>query len=405
MKNNGLLKRSISGMFGKISYRRTELVPADQKSAETLFQLEGIKSIFPLDIALNYDKLPFKMSIRLMLSIAREAVRSRSYEDAKNNINEKYHISVSDYQVEKITDYIASLVLEEKRKIAETAPRIMQEKVDGRHRHKRKNDVLYFEIDGAMVHIRDKSKTEDGKIVPGWMESKHALTFHSSDIYYYKSKTGELTYTIKSKDFIGYIGSSEEFEKHFIVFAKEHQCDLCSEVVVISDGAQWIHKMINRIIPRATHILDLYHAKENAGKFIKEVIHNESYQNEFMDKINSLLDNGDIDGILKILEPYKDAALPIGIPNFYTYVNNHRDCMNYDLYKRKGYFVGSGAIESGNKQVMQNRMKLQGMMWMLENAQGMLSLKELYESSKWDRVEKIVYSHFGVENIPSNIEY
>ena len=67
--------------------------------------------------------------------------------------------------------------------------------------------------------------------------------------------------------------------------------------------------------------------------------------------------------------------------------------MNYPLYKEKGYFVGSGAIESGNIRLMQNRMKLQGMRWKLSNGQGMLSLKAKYESGKWADVENLMQNH------------
>ena len=67
--------------------------------------------------------------------------------------------------------------------------------------------------------------------------------------------------------------------------------------------------------------------------------------------------------------------------------------MDYPAYKAKGYFVGSGAIESGNIRLMQNRMKLQGMRWKLSSGQGMLSLKAKYESGKWDDVVQLMQEH------------
>ena len=67
--------------------------------------------------------------------------------------------------------------------------------------------------------------------------------------------------------------------------------------------------------------------------------------------------------------------------------------MNYPQYREKGYFVGSGAIESGNISLMQNRMKLQGMRWNLLSGQGMLSLKAKYESGNWSDVESLMLKH------------
>ena len=75
MKNNGILKRKITGTFGEIEYSRASLIPADKESARILQETENKKSIFPLDCALGVDVLPFKISCQMMCAIAKEAVR------------------------------------------------------------------------------------------------------------------------------------------------------------------------------------------------------------------------------------------------------------------------------------------------------------------------------------------
>lgn len=388
LKNNGNLSRKLIGTFGEIEFSRTTLIPSDKMSAAKLFESEGVKSVFPLDIALGIDALPFKITHKMMCAIAKEAVRARSYADASVNIAEKYHITINPVQVERVTDYIGNLVFKEQLHAAEEAQLAAKIKVDGRLRRRRKNDILYLEMDGAMVHIRDKN---DGD---GWMESKHAIAFHSSKIHYYTSKDGSTeNHRILEREFVGYIGSAAEFKNHFLSLAKRNGYDFCTEVVVITDGAKWIQAFVEELVPRATHILDLYHAKENAGKFAQAVKRGKIQKKEYADELCNLIDAGDITGLLKAIEPHKNDNLPPGIPNFYTYVENHRDCMDYPTYKKKGYFVGSGAIESGNIRLMQNRMKLQGMRWKLSNARCMLSLKAKYESGKWNDVINLVYKH------------
>ncbi len=100
------------------------------------------------------------------------------------------------------------------------------------------------------------------------------------------------------------------------------------------------------------------------------------------DKICDLIDAGDVEGLLRELEPYKDIKYE-GIVNMYTYVKNHKNCMNYAEFEKAGYFVGSGAIESGNIYLMQDRMKLAGMRWLIVRAQGILTLKTYIETSRW----------------------
>ena len=72
--------------------------------------------------------------------------------------------------------------------------------------------------------------------------------------------------------------------------------------------------------------------------------------------------------------------------NIYKYVYNNREFINYPEYKSKGYFVGSGAIESGNKTVMQERLKLAGMKWKLDNAEALLALRAKLKGKLWDEM-------------------
>ena len=388
LKNNGNFTRKLTGTFGEIQYSRTSLIPADKNSAGILWETENRKSIFPLDCALGVDLLPFKITCQMMCAIAKEAVRARSYADAKTNINEKFHVEMSSVQVEKVTDFIGALVYESQLQEAKEAETLSLQKVDGRLRRRRKNDILYLELDGAMVHVRDK---KDGD---GWMESKHAIAFNSSNVHYFNDEDGNVSgHRIMSRDFIGYIGSADDFKYHFYALAKRNECDFCNELVVISDGALWIRDLVKELLPKATHILDPYHAKENAGKFAQVVKRGKVQKKAFADQLCSLIDEGKVSELLKTLEPYKDEKFPPGVLNFYRYVENHKDCMDYPSYKRKGYFVGSGAIESGNIRLMQNRMKLQGMRWKLSSGQGMLSLKAKYESNKWDEVEALMQQY------------
>lgn len=64
---------------------------------------------------------------------------------------------------------------------------------------------------------------------------------------------------------------------------------------------------------------------------------------------------------IKILKKEKYDNLPAGVPNILGYINNNINKIDYKEYKEKGYFVGSGAIGSGNKIVVQRRCKQAGM--------------------------------------------
>jgi hypothetical protein len=49
--------------------------------------------------------------------------------------------------------------------------------------------------------------------------------------------------------------------------------------------------------------------------------------------------------------------LPPGVVNLRTYLKNNLDKMKYPEYRAKGYFAGSGAVESANKVIVQRRLR------------------------------------------------
>ena len=69
--------------------------------------------------------------------------------------------------------------------------------------------------------------------------------------------------------------------------------------------------------------------------------------------------------------------------NLKVYIQNNIDKINYTFYKQQGWFVGSGAIESGNKIVLQRRLKQPGMRWNVKTAQYMVTLRAKAESKLW----------------------
>ena len=383
LRSNGKFKYELIGSFGKVMYTRTSLRPSNKESEIKLLELEGTKTVKPLDAFLGIDKLPHKMTCEMMCEVAKIATDAQSFSRAPERIMKEHHFTICEEQVERITAFVGACVLEEQRRLAEVAKELSTVPTNERLRRIKHNDILYLEVDGAMVFLRDKN----GKYA--WAECKNAMAFHSSRIRLYDNKLGDMDHELLDREYIGYIGSCEEFKYHFLALAKRNGCDFCSEVVILSDGASWIHKMVEEYFPKAMHILDLYHVKEKVGDFLTTVTGEE--KPPLADEVCNLIEDGEIDKALALLEPYEDRKLPQGISNAYTYISNNRDRMNYLLYKKLGYFIGSGAIESGNKTFMQDRLKGHGMQWLTESAQRMLALRAKLLSGKWEEVLPIVH--------------
>ena len=90
LKNQGRFPKKILSIHGWITYERTMLIGIDKTNTEALKKLTGESSVFPLDIALGVNKVPFKMTPRMALEIAREGVRAKSYREAAETLKTRF---------------------------------------------------------------------------------------------------------------------------------------------------------------------------------------------------------------------------------------------------------------------------------------------------------------------------
>ena len=366
------------------------LAPADAESIKALAKLQKAKYVCPLDCILQVDKLPFKITIKMMAAIAKEAIRASSYENASKVIKEHYKVDINTATVRLVTDYVGTVVYDDDNRRAAEAKAALSVPFDRRRKRRRKtDDTLFLEMDGSMVNTRVQNNGTS------WAECKIGLAFHSSDRHVWRNEAGEIRSQILKKRIVGYIGNYHVFKYHLLAIARDYSYQCCSQIVVISDGAPWIQKIVEELFPEAVHILDLYHVKEHIHAFGKWIAKDEAQATEWIAKITEMIEESKTEDVLKILEPYKDAKCPANVLNLHTYIGNHKKCMDYKAYREANIYVGSGAIESANKYTMQNRMKLQGMRWNPATAQGVLSLKSRLESDRWHEIEPLLHAHFN----------
>jgi hypothetical protein len=69
----------------------------------------------------------------------------------------------------------------------------------------------------------------------------------------------------------------------------------------------------------------------------------------------------------------EDAAK--AIDNCWEYLHEHRDRTHYRQFRRGGYPLGSGGIESSNKFICHTRLKRSGAWWYEGNSNQMLALR------------------------------
>ena len=66
------------------------------------------------------------------------------------------------------------------------------------------------------------------------------------------------------------------------------------------------------------------------------------------------------------------------------YLENNQTRMLYGTFRGKRYFIGSGVVEAGCKTVIGQRVKQSGMLWSLDGAQNVLSIRCAVMNGEFD---------------------
>lgn len=378
LRTHRKLPKEIITTEGKIAYSRYVLRPDGAEAAKKLKELENRSTVVPLDIVLGVSGLPFKITVQMMIEICYWAAKAGSYQDAEEFIRRAKGIDLSDDTIRKVVNHIGGIVFEEDCRLAKESAEALDHGTFPCSYDK--SGILYIQTDGAALNTRTKDQNDST-----WRENKLGLAFSSDHIYFWKNSRGEMQHRIQEREYISYIGPVQEFKYHLYALAMRAGYGTYKETVILSDGATWIRNIKDELFPDAQQILDLFHLKENTYSFAKEIFHNDKSKYELWAKdICSRLEEGKWKDVLKDLDKYKSLPPKQGFVNLHTYITNNKNNIDYPTYKKKGYFVGSGAIESGNKIVLQNRLKLPGMRWNVSTAQCMISLKAKLESNRWE---------------------
>ena len=316
-----------------------------------------------------------------MVEVAYYGQNQNSFSDASEMLERALHMEINKETVREVTEAVGRRVFEADSKKADYFLNNMQT-IEMLPDKEKEEGTLYIMTDGAAVNTR----VEDAN-GSTWRENKTAIAFTDKDLV--ERKNGK--HLIARKEYTAFIGDADTFRGHALNIAVNAGYGKVKDVVLIGDGAAWIRNMGNEIFPDAVQILDLYHLKENVYTYAKNKFqHNEKEYVPWAEQFIAKIENGKGVEALQLLP--ETEKLPPGVVNLRTYLKNNMDKINYPEYRAKGYFVGSGAIESANKVIVQRRLKQSGMRWSVSGAQAVLTLRAKVESRLWARVKGVFFA-------------
>lgn len=237
---------------------------------------------------------------------------------------------------------------------------------------------LYVQVDGSMLLTREE----------GWKEVKLGRVFKSSSIL---PESTERQW-IKKSEYVAHMGGHKGFEDLMSQLIDEPYRLNESQVVFVGDGARWQWSWVEAEYPNAVQILDYYHAMEHIGQYVKVAIKKKSDINKMMVKLGGMLKHKGVATVERYLEkiPRNTVKQKEEYMKLQTYVTNNKSKMNYPRYLKEKLLIGSGAIESAHRTVLQKRMKQSGQRWSNKGLHNMIKLRTASMSGYWNEVQTLI---------------
>jgi hypothetical protein len=251
------------------------------------------------------------------------------------------------------------------------------------------------EIDGGRVRVRTivkksrvSGKTKRKKFRVEWREPKVVIIFEVD-------KKGRMTRgsrpvidgTLQGPDALIELVA---FHLHRLGAAK------ANVVTFAADGAPWIWKRLDWIVAqvgldtcRVVEVLDWCHAVHHVSVALASLPLAEDKRNEHYNRLRGLLKEGksrDVIAELEVLAVGQDEDSSVW--REIRYLTKHSDAgrLRYNCFRCRGVPMGSGAIESTIRRVINLRLKGSGIYWTEDNAEAIFQLRAAVVSGRWDDI-------------------
>ncbi len=251
------------------------------------------------------------------------------------------------------------------------------------------------EIDGGRVRVRTivkpirvSGKTKRKKFRVEWREPKVVILFEVD-------KKGRMVRG--SRPVIDGTLQGPDALIELVAFHLHRMGAAQAKVVTFAaDGAPWIWKRLDWIVAqvgldssRVVEVLDWCHAVHHVSVALASLSLAEDERKELYRRLRRLLKEGKSRIVIAELETLavgkdKDSSVWREI----RYLTKHSDAgrLRYNCFRCRGVPMGSGAIESTIRRVLNLRLKGNGIYWTEDNAEAVFQLRAAVVSGRWEEI-------------------
>jgi hypothetical protein len=243
-------------------------------------------------------------------------------------------------------------------------------------------DKMLLSVDGAMVPLVGGEWTEVKTLVLGVIDEpvweNNEWKVHASELSYFSR-----------------LMEAEPFGQAALGETHRRGVETAAQVVAITDGAVWEQGFIDYHREDAVRVLDFPHAAEYVSRMGSTVWGDETETTkEWLSKqLHMLKHEGPTDVLSELRTLVGDHPDLPELGESLAYLEKREAHMQYPMCLARGWPMGSGAVESGNKVVVEARLKGAGMHWARDNVNPMLALRNALCSNRWADARSQILTH------------
>lgn len=175
-------------------------------------------------------------------------------------------------------------------------------------------------------------------------------------------------------------------------------------LLFVSDGAPWIWNRVPTLLDklrldrRRVHLLiDFYHAVQHLHRVAAlRKDWSARKRKQWANKQRQLLRCGQVAQVIDAIRPLCRGRHSKALKTELAYFVKHQRHMAYDTMTQLHLPIGSGAIESAIRRIVNLRLKGPSIFWHKPNAESLLLLRAAYKSGRWQLFRSLTFSPFSV---------
>jgi hypothetical protein len=227
----------------------------------------------------------------------------------------------------------------------------------------------------------------DGAMVPlvggEWSEVKTVVVSEVGDLIEADGKSAVSTH---HHSYFSRLSDAQTFQRLSLGELTRRCLERATQIASVNDGAEWIQGFVDYHCPEAVRILDFAHAAERICQ-IGDVVLGEGSDatlNWRTEQLHDLKHKGAADLVSRLRTfAASHLSVPVVEENL-AYLEKRERQMQYPSFQAAGWPIGSGVVESGNKLVVEARLKGAGMHWARASVNPMLSLRNAVCNDRWE---------------------